>query len=175
MVFRILQRIIRAVRIRDDGSARDETPDRLNVEAVSNFPIYCLRGLRKMDWVDDRLVIDTEAFLPDPKTARTRTDGGLETSVNWEDDAQAEAFTLADHSNARYGAARLATEQIRHTSRTTAATQLPLSWERKSIPNKNPYHGNIVYASHVNKRLQKQLAAVLATKSRFLPPPRIDS
>ena len=128
-----------------------------------------------MDSVDDRLVIDTEAFLPDPKTAQGRTDGGLETSVNWEDDAQAENFTLTDINTARYGAARLATDQILHTSRTTMAVNLPLSCERKSIPNKNPYHGNIVYAVHVNKRLQKQLAAVLATKSQFVSPSRIGS
>jgi hypothetical protein len=170
MVFRILQRIIGALRIRHYGPARDDTTDKLNAAALGDFPIYCLRGLRKMDWVDDRSIIDTEAFLPDPKTARTRTDGGLETSINWEDDGEVEAFTLADNGNARYGAARLATEQIRHTSRTTAAVKSPLSCERKSIPNKNPYHGNIVYAAHVNKRLQKQLAAVLATKSKFVPP-----
>jgi hypothetical protein len=137
---------------------------------VNDLPDNCLRGLRKANWVDDRSLIATEAFTPDPRTAAGRKDGGKETSVNWEDDSQVENFTLADKSNARYGAARISTVQIVQTSDTVVAVATPLSCERQRLPG-NQYHGNIVYSAKVNMKMERMLAAALALKSRFVPPP----
>jgi hypothetical protein len=137
---------------------------------VTDLPNNCLRGLRKRDWVDDRFIIQTDAFTPNSETAKTRKDGGRETSVNWEDDAQVENFTLSNKGNAQYGAARISTTQIIQTSDTAAMVATPLSCERRRLPE-NQYHGNIVFAANVNKRTEKMLAAALALKSRYVPPP----
>jgi len=136
---------------------------------VNDLPDYCLRGLRKASWVDDRQLIATEAFIPDGRTSEQREDGGKETSINWEDDSQVEGFTLADKTNALHGAARLSTAQIVQTSNSTIAVTTPLSCERRRLPN-NPYHGNIVYSAQTNSRMERMLAAALALKSEFVPP-----
>ncbi len=168
MVFRIVNCLIRALRIWYHGSTRDESAHKNDVKTVGDLPSTCLRGLRLKDWVVDGLVA-TDAFMPDPKTAELRQDRGLETSVNWEDDSTVEGFTLADHSIAEHGAARIATAAIEHTSGTVVAVNRPLSCERRHRAD-NPYHGNIVYSATTPKVLQKQLAATLALNSRLVPP-----
>jgi hypothetical protein len=137
---------------------------------VNDLPDSCLRGLRKASWVDEQHLIATEAFIPDHRTAAGRQDGGKETSVNWEDDSQVEPFTLTDKNNAQYGAARISTAQIVHTSDTAVAIESPLSCERQRLSH-NQYHGNIVYSANVSSRMEKMLAAALALKSRFVRPP----
>ena len=104
MVLRLFKRLFGALRIGDYGSARNESVSQDDVKTVNDLPNNCLRGLRKANWVDARFLIATEAFIPDSRTAAGRQDGGKETSVNWEDDSQVENFTLADKSNAQYGA-----------------------------------------------------------------------
>ena len=171
MVFRIVHRLIRALRIWYYGSTRDESVNRDDVETVNDLPNSCLRGLRKPNWVlDDRFLIATDAFIPHPRTAAGREDGGKETSVNWEDDSQVENFTLADKSTAQYGAARISTVHIVEISDTVVAVTRPLSCERQRLPG-NQYHGNIVYSAKVNSKMEKMLAAALALKSKFVLPP----
>lgn len=126
--------------------------------------------MRKLEWVDDRFLIATDAFIPYSKTAATRKDSGQETSVNWEDDSRVENFTLTD-SNGQYGAARISTVHIVQTSEEAAALESPLSCERQRLPG-NDYHGNIVFAAKLKKRTVNMLAASLALKSRFVPPLR---
>ncbi len=142
---------------------------------MNDLPTYCLRGLKKASWVFyDQNVIATEAFIPDSRTVQGRADGGREVSINWEDDSEAENFTLADKRNALHGAARLATAQIFETSNTAVAVALPLTCERQRL-TENEYHGNIVYAGNVNSRLEKMLAAALALKSKFVSPTLVPS
>ena len=112
-------------------------------------------------------MIQTEAFVPDPKTAAGRGDGGKETSVNWEDDSQVENFTLKD-TNAQYGAARLLTSNIVRISGAVVAVTEPLTCERQRLP-KNKYHGNIVYSARVHRPMERMLAAALALNSSFVP------
>lgn len=138
-------------------------PDRLLFYIVAKF------GLRKADWVDEQSLIQTAAFIPDVRTAGTRKDGGKETSVNWEDDAHVESFTLSNKNNAQHGAARISTLEIVKTSYTVATKASPLSCERRRLAE-NQYHGNIVYSANVSNRLEKMLAAALALKSRYVPP-----
>ena len=135
---------------------------------MTDLPDYCLRGLRKADWVIDQAVIATEAFIPDPRTAKTRSDGGRETSVNWEDTPEVEKFTFADKENAQHGVARLATAAILHISSTVPGIPTPLNCERQRLP-KNDYHGNIVYSAKVKPKVEKMLAAALALRGQFLP------
>ena len=169
MVFRIINQLIRALRVRYYGSTRNESANKDDVETVNGLPATCLRGLRLSKWVVEGRYVATEAFLPDKRTAANRADGGLETSVNWEDDNTVEARTLADVSMAQHGAARITTAEITRASRTTAAIITPLSCERKPLRN-NPYHGNIVYCATIPKILRTQLAATLAMKSRLILP-----
>jgi len=113
-----------------------------------------------------KLVV-SEAFLPNrSRTARERDDKGFETSVNWEDKAEVERFTF-DNLNAEHGAARIPTDVIFEIARNLAVPEA-LSSERQVLQT-NPYHGNIVYAAHVPKPLEKQIAADLAIRSKFVP------
>ena len=169
MVLRLFKRLLRALRIRYYGSTRYEPVSQDGIEAITALPNSCLRGLRKANWVLDGSLIATDAFAPDSRTAEQRTDGGKETSVNWEDDSQAEKLTLSDKNKAGYGAARIATADIAQTSNTVVAVATPLLCERKRLPE-NPYHGNIVFSAKVGKRMEMMLAASLALKSSFIPP-----
>lgn len=170
MVLRLFTRLLRALRIGDYGSARTESLNLDDVEPIIALPNSCLRGLRRQDWVDDQFIISSAAFEPDPRTSARRSDGGKETSVNWEDDSNVERFTLDDKSTAQYGAARIDTAHIVQTSSRAAAVVTPLSCERQRIPG-NDYHGNIVYAPNLNKRMERLLAASLALQSRFVRQP----
>src|SRR5712692_7828191 len=112
MVFRLFKQLLGALRIWYYGSARDESANQDDLETIAALPVSCLRGLRKADWVDEQSLIQTAAFIPDVRTAGTRKDGGKETSVNWEDDADVESFTLSNKNNAQHGAARISTFEI---------------------------------------------------------------
>jgi len=171
MVFRFIDRIIRTLRIRHHGSIRDESVSENDVKLVNDFPATCLRGLRKPNWVVDGQFVDTEAFIPNRKPTVPRHDGGLETSVNWEDNPSVERFTLSDKNIAPHGAARIATADIENTSRTVKVITKPLACERAAHP-RNPYHGNIVYSASTPRIVEKQLAAALAMKSIVVSVPK---
>jgi hypothetical protein len=74
---------------------------------------------------------------------------------------------LDDKANAQFGAARLSTASIVEISKNLKVVGT-LSCERQVL-RKNPHHGNIVYAAHVPRPLEKQLGAELAMKSKFVP------
>jgi len=115
--------------------------------------------------IDGRFV-DTRAFMPNVKTAASRSDGGAEVSVNWEDTSEVQGFTLADLTVARYGAARLARAIVDDVS---AHTPFPdaLACERKRARG-NPHHGNIVYRASMPKRLHTMIAAALGLRSELI-------
>lgn len=117
-------------------------------------------------WVVEGQVA-TEAFVPDAKTASGRSDGGSEVSVNWEDNAGVERETLGDRRNAEHGAARLLRAEIDHLGGDPAGGAPRLIPERRTLDG-NQYHGNIVFCAGLPKILQKQLAAALALKSRYV-------
>ena len=108
--------------------------------------------------------------MPDPNTASNRVDGGMETSVNWEDDSSVERLTLNDRSTAEHGAARLAHMHIQSMSR--GAPVGPLVCERQPLPG-NDYHGNIVFPRGTPKVIRLQLAAAMALKSQLIRHPKI--
>jgi hypothetical protein len=117
--------------------------------------------------VDDRYVA-TEAFLPDVRTGARRSDQGLETSVNWEDNPAVEVLTLNARATSEHGLARIKVADIYASSR--GAPTAPLLCERQPVEG-NAHHGNIVFPGHVPKLLLTQLAAALALKSQLLQRP----
>jgi len=130
------------------------------------LPQTFLRGLRSSKWADGNDVL-AEAFVPEPASSTGRQDGDGEASINWEDDTDAVAFTLAD-PNGKYGAARLPTEVIATASRIVIA-QDHLKGERKRTP-RNPYHGNLVFVTGMSRRVQKAIANCLAVNARRVSP-----
>ena len=106
--------------------------------------------------------------MPDPRTASNRVDGGMETSVNWEDHPGVEQLTLVDRSTAEHGAARLPRAQIHSASR--GAPLAPLLCERQQLPG-NDHHGNIVFPKGTARLIQVQLAGAMALKSQLIRRP----
>lgn len=164
MVFRLLSRIVRTLRGRNDGPTGAESNDSVDAE-IGELPESCLRGLRKPKWIVEERFVASEAFMPDPRTATTREDGGMETSVNWEDHARVEDLTLEDRTTAEHGAARLLREHVRSASR--GARSAPLLCERQPLAD-NEHHGNIVFPAGTPKVLQVQLAGAMAMKSHLI-------
>ena len=105
--------------------------------------------------------------MPDMKTHAVRTDGGYETSVNWEDDVSVVAMTRKQ-PNATYGVARLTLAVVEHLQKTPGEFAGALLPERRPEP-KNPHHGNLVFRNGLLKRVQRAIAAYLAVNSAFVP------
>ena len=135
---------------------------------ANEFPDCCLRGLRKKDHITQGIA-STEAFLPDPRTATERGDGWAETSINWEDDSNACAFTLSRREQAEHGALRLKREVIDRLEQKTPNSLNKVRYVR-SRTNDNPYHGDILFDTAHPKHAQKMIAAALALESQFIPP-----
>ncbi len=132
------------------------------------LPETMRRGLRKARWVTAEGYISAEAFVPEPKTASTRKDGGREVSVNWEDDVEVEALTLRQQ-NAQHGAARVRKDEVLRI-KARPSGEPALLCERAIIDASNPYHGNVVYRKIVPKHQDNALAAAIAVHSEFVPP-----
>jgi hypothetical protein len=177
MVFRFFKWLLTSLGIWNNGPVGNGPPGSNDDPNLAPLPNYCLRGLRRPEWVYDWIedgalkgkLVASEAFFSNRKTAANRLDQGFETSVNWEDNAEVELFTLNDKQNAQYGAARILTATIDEISKREMTVTGSLSCERKVLL-KNPYHGNIVYAAYVPKPLEKQLGAAMAMRSKFVPP-----
>jgi hypothetical protein len=130
-----------------------------------------LRGLKqKKNWILNDKFLTFEAFMPDRRTAESRADHGLETSVNWEDDSNVLQFTLSDRTIAEFGAARLTRGAIDRAAGDVYGISNALTCERKVVPG-NPHHGNLVYSHLLQSLQQRQLASALALKSQFFHPP----
>jgi len=84
-------------------------------------------------------------------------------SVNWEDDASVEAFTLRQ-TNAQHGAARVSTAFVLSFNRDISTAPPPLLCERAEREG-NPHHGSVVYSKSVSKNRERQIAGSLALHS----------
>jgi len=96
----------------------------------------------------------------------------LETSVNWEDDDHAVAFTRAQRSEKGqplnpHGVVRLPLPAIEHCM---ANTPIPktLARERRVVTG-NRYHGNLLFEPSMPKQMIRQLAGMLALASKLVP------
>lgn len=138
------------------------------------FPPRFLRGLRKGDWLIEgakgRKAVSAAAFEPDDSTAKDRDDKRAETSINWEDDDKAVAFTSAQ-PNSQFGVVAVPTEELtRLESRVEIAGTL--GHERREA-NGNGYHGNLLFDVDCPKKYQRLIQNVLAlVAGEPVAPPR---
>ena len=138
--------------------------DERQIEA--EFPAACLRGLRKKDHLTDG-VVNTAAYIPDPRTAEGRADNGAEVSVNWEDDDTVLAFTLSKREATGFGVARLPRARIDDIASQPGSVGA-LWYERASLDD-NTFHGNLLFLATLKGPRQKMIAAALALASEAIP------
>jgi hypothetical protein len=107
--------------------------------------------------------------MPNQASAKERPDGGMETSVNWEDAPEALMVTFRDRGNSEHGVARLRRHHIERVSEDATTPRL-VTCERSELPS-NPYHGNLVFKAGIPKQVQRMVAAALALNSAYVPRP----
>jgi hypothetical protein len=127
-----------------------------------------LRGLRKGDWVSGGVIL-TAAFLPDTRTVEGRADGGMEVSINWEDDASVETRALAEWPQAAHGVARLPRAEVDRLNGIQSCLDALLC-ERQKLED-NPHHGNVVFRSGLAKLHVAMIAGALALASSHVARP----
>jgi hypothetical protein len=103
-----------------------------------------------------------------------RDDGFIEESINWEDDEDAVAFTLATRrSDGRLqflgGVAVILRSELDHICN-HPGTRLLFGYERAAIDS-NSYHGNLLLSSATPKHAKVQIAATLAMHAHVIPQP----
>lgn len=131
---------------------------------------YCLRGIKKADWLHKDGSVSAVAFYPDDRTLRTRQEKGLEpgyeTSINWEDDDGA-VSELRKSGAAANGVARLLHARVEDLEQ-QAQPPRAVFGERRDDGDGNAYHGNIVFAERLATRRIREWAAVLAVYSTLV-------
>lgn len=131
------------------------------------YPDYLLRGLRKSSFLKEGGGIATEAFMPDPRTAKERTDGRQETSIDWQDDDQALASLVARRTHSIAGVVRLARSRVDEIGRFESLEDGSLGYERRPVDG-NPRHGNLLFGSAPAYR-HRQIASAMALSARYVP------
>jgi hypothetical protein len=145
-------------------------------DSGQDFPEACLRGIRVQKWIvagpeGDVLSADAYKFDPAPRIGLP-SEGWHEASVNWEDDADAVAFTTNQRSMAGnplnpHGVGRLSVVDIERC-RLIAKAADRLRFERREEPG-NPYHGNLLSDPTVAVQFQRLLSGVLGLATRVVP------
>ena len=135
---------------------------------MSDFPDNCIRGIQKLKNVyQDTNTVSAQLFIPDERTIKNRSDGGQETSINWEDDETVLDFTLNqkdenDQNRLLFpnGAVKLPRSEMDKLI-ADANISNAISYERNPLAN-NVYHGNIVFRDGLSKPMITMIANVLA-------------
>jgi len=143
--------------------------------AVNGFPTRCLRGLRKDEDVTPEGLVNSSAFHPDFRSTERRAGGEYETSINWEDDSAAIAFTMSRRDQSAYGIAalpRVVIDAEKATIQTAQHIPSAVTYDRQPQPG-NKYHGSIVYSGMLSKQFIKMLASMFAVRAGK-PIPRPD-
>lgn len=140
------------------------------------FPDNCLRGIPSVKQIEEDGGVSTTLFLFDDN--HKKSTGELTQSINWEDDDLAIRFTLAQTKNGvpqfEGGVAVIPRKNIEAIS-SFGAIRGALTYDRQVVPG-NAYHGNLVLAPTVSKRLRKLIAGNLATAvTRIVPHIQSDS
>jgi hypothetical protein len=123
---------------------------------MDEYPDFCLRGLSKNDIDISNNSPTSNAFYPEEKTAMNRPDGGMEKSINWEDDAAAVEVTLRAFPTGYARIARSAIEKVK----SLPGVNNSLSYERAPLQN-NRYHGNIVYRRGLTRSHMRAISSAL--------------
>jgi len=135
---------------------------------MPDFPDYCIRGIKKKSYIyEDTDTVSSALYMPDPRTKETRSDGGSETSINWEDNDNVLDFTLQslDDNNQTalafpHGAVKLS-RNVFDNINNSATTLNTITYERQKLP-KNHYHGNIVFRTGLPNHTVTMIANVFA-------------
>lgn len=128
--------------------------------STKDFPQEFLRGLSNKDFAMNGLVM-ASAFQFDEAD---RDDGMLEASINWlDDDGAIEVALQQRKENGRIqfvgGVARIDIQLMKLILRSIPSDIF--SHERAELPN-NPYHGNLLLASSVNRQMKQMITNGLA-------------
>lgn len=126
-----------------------------------NYPKNSIKGLPNNDFLIEGRTVASHLF----HFEQTRDDGGVEQSINWEDDESVIDFTLNQKKangdlQFRAGVAILPRSEIDRLSKLPTISGL-LSYERSPLDN-NPYHGNLLLQANVPRAKMRQIAASLA-------------
>ncbi len=111
--------------------------------------------------------VSDAAFLPDHKTAASRNDSMVETSINWEDDDRVVAFTLARREQTEHGVARVLRSQLDYVRQLRHCIG-QFGYERREVDG-NPHHGNLLFGASCGKPMEKMIASVLALDAEYIP------
>ena len=127
-----------------------------------NYPKNSIKGIPNNNFLIEGRTVASHLF----HFEQTRDDGGVEQSINWEDDESVIDFTLNQKKangdlQFRAGVAILPRFEIDRLSRLPSIREL-LLYERSPLDN-NPYHGNLLLQANVPKPIMKLIAANLAT------------
>lgn len=143
-------------------------PDPPDPKAWTSYPDEVFRALRKEEWFKDNSVT-AEAFMPDKNTEARRQkknlEPGVETSVNWADDAGAEDKSFENPEQCVAGVARVQLVNVREQ----LAKHPDIFPERDRLPS-NDYHGNLVFSPGMGMQRRKQLSTLFALWAVHLPP-----
>ena len=126
-----------------------------------NYPENSIKGIPNDSFLLEDGTVGSHLF----HFEQPRDDGGVEQSINWEDDESVIDFTLNQKKangdlQFRAGVAILPPSEIDRLSKLPTISG-SLSYERSPLDN-NPYHGNLLLRANVPKAKMKQIAASLA-------------
>ena len=126
-----------------------------------NYPKNSIKGIPNNDFLIEGRTVAPHLF----HFEQTRDDGGLEQSINWEDDESVIGFTLNQRKENgdlqfRAGVAILPCSEIDRLNKRPAIRGL-LSYERNPLDD-NPYHGNLLLQANVPKPIMRLIASGLA-------------
>ncbi len=129
------------------------------------FPETLLRGISKKDFITSEGTPSALVYFPDERSLKSRNDGNIETSINWEDDQNVLGFTLNNFPN---GVTRLNLSDLIKINSYPASLR-KLSFERSpDLINNNPYHGNILFCDNLSKPVLRMISASLALASSIV-------
>jgi hypothetical protein len=134
---------------------------------MSTYPPSCLRAIEKKSQLLGKNMVHPSLFEPDTRTLRS--DGYIDTSVNWEDDTSAIEITKRN-GNCHYGIARLSTHDIEQLIEQNAEmddTRNTIICEKDPILPDNPYHGNLRFLTGVPNTIRSMLLHHLARRARI--------
>ena len=128
------------------------------------YPDELIRGISHESYIDEEGRPLASMFQFDDAG---RSDGFLETSINWYDDEHALRLTLeqrkrndASEYQFKVGVAILSRRQLDSTIHSPNAKGA-IDYERQMIEG-NPYHGNILLKSNLEKQIRNMMSAAIA-------------
>jgi hypothetical protein len=128
-----------------------------------NYPENCIKGIPDNSFLVEDGSVGSHLFYF--KSEYARDDGWTEQSINWDDDESVIDFTFRQtredgEVQFRAGVVIIPRDEIDRLNNRPTIKGL-LSYERQPV-NDNPYHGNILLQTNVQKSTMKKIAAGLA-------------